>query len=190
MRGSWVAKRDGSGKTRIVSNAPISNALQLDPKQSTDASQTHSALVISSANFDDIDATIDLQTVKQLRSGSSPYPCETGWILWHYTDDNHFYYFAPKTNGWELGKEDPSAPTARRYLATGTSPAFPVGTLQKIRIVQNGNAITVYDNGLKIVSVTDAKSPYTSGRFGLYCEDSEADFGSLKLTTSAGTTTI
>lgn len=164
--------------------------MQLAPKAATQANETLSALVTSSANFDDFDVSIDLQTIKQLRNGSAPYPSDAGWLLWHYTDEKHFYYFAPKTDGWELGKEDPSAPAGRRYLATGASPAFPVGTLQTIRVVQSGNAITVYDNGLKIVSVTDAKSPYTSGRFGLYAQDSEADFGSLKLTTPEGTTTL
>lgn len=187
--GAWLAERDGGGKTRVVPNAAMTNALQLDPKPVRGSADTQSALVLSSSNVDDVDATIEMQTIKQLRKGSSPHPWETGRILWHYTDEQHFYYFAPKTNGWELGKEDSSATGGRRVLAAGTSPAFPIGTLQKIRIVQNGSVITIYDNRLKITSVNDTK-PYESGRFGLYSQDAEADFGSLAITTAAGTTTI
>jgi Domain of Unknown Function (DUF1080) len=185
--GSWRAHSNGDGTIAVVSNETISNALRIEPKTSKRSSDTHAALVTTAANFDDFDVTLELQTIKQLRTGSAPNPHEVGWFLWHYTDDEHFYYFAPKTNGWELGKAESDG---RHALASGTSPTFPIGTLQKIRVVQNGDAITVYDNGLKIVSFTDTQSAYASGRFGLYCEDSEVHFGSLKLTTSGGTQTL
>ena len=188
--GGWQAQFNGSGTIRVVANEDISNALELDPKVSTSAKDTHAALVTTTANFDDFDVTVNLQTVKQLRAHSSPKQSEVGSFLWHYTDDQHYYFFVPKTKGWELGKKDPAYPGGQRILASGSSPAFPIGTLQKIRVVQSGDAITVYDNGLKIVSFTDTQSSYESGRFGLYSADSQAHFGSLNLTTSAGTQVI
>lgn len=188
--GSWRAHSNGDGTITVVSNETISNALRIAPKTSKNRNETHAGLVTTTANFDDFDVTVDLQTVKQLRTGSAPNAREAGWFLWHYTDDRHFYYFAPKTNGWELGKADPEYAGGLQVLASGTSPTFPIGTLQKIRVVQSGDAITVYDNGLKIVSFTDKDAPYSSGRFGLYSKDAEAHFGSLQLTTSAGAETL
>ncbi len=63
----------------------------------------------------------------QLSKNSPPNAWEVGWILWHYTDDTHFYSFTLQTNGWVLGKEDPSYPGTQRFLATGSSPKATIG---------------------------------------------------------------
>ena len=76
------------------------------------------------SEFTDIDMTTTLGTVRQVRNGPAN-PWEVAWLLWHYTDDQHFYSIVLKPNGWELGKEDPAYPGAQRFLATGApSPRF------------------------------------------------------------------
>ncbi|HEY2231990.1 MAG TPA: family 16 glycoside hydrolase [Candidatus Angelobacter sp.] len=120
---------------------------------------------------------MSLNTVAQLRQGSAPNPWEVGWVLWHYTDNTHFYYFAPKTNGWELGKEDPAYSGSQRFLATGSSPTFSIGSWHNITIMQTAqNTITVYADGNLITTFTDTERPYTSGRIGLYDEDAHVEF--------------
>jgi len=104
---------------------------------------------------------------------------EVGWVLWHYTDSSHFYYFIPKPNGWELGKEDPAFPGAQRFLATGVTRMFPVGNWYTVRVRQVSNTITVWVNGVQVVSFTDTLGPYLSGSVGLYNEDSQVRFDSL-----------
>src|SRR5438034_1168735 len=82
------------------------------------------ALVLSRDTWRDLVAEIRLRTDRQLRR-PDPNPWEVGWILWHYTSDQRFYYIALKPNGWELGKADPGYPGDQRFLATAPHPVFP-----------------------------------------------------------------
>ena len=82
-------------------------ALAEQPKTSRWSGEAHSALVTSLKTFGDMEVTLKVKTAKQLRT-PRPNSWEMGWVLWHYTDNLHFYYLMLKTNGWELGKEDPS----------------------------------------------------------------------------------
>src|SRR4051794_14672991 len=164
--GGWTSVYNGYGLNNIELDG--TKVLSESPKVSTSSGQTHASLVVTSNPFGDFDATVRTKTVKQLRIGSSPKPWEVGWVLWHHTDDTHFYSFVPKPNGWELGKEDPAYPGAQRYLATGSSPTFPVGQWYTVRILQVGTTMTVWVNGVKIVSFTDAERPYATGHLGLY----------------------
>jgi hypothetical protein len=109
--------------------------------------------------------TANILTRHQLRT-PVPNPWEVAWVLWHYTDDTHFYYLALKPNGWELGKEDPAYPGAQRYLATGSDRKFPIGSWYSTTIVQRGAVITF----------TDGQRPYRSGHAGLYNEDADVRF--------------
>ena len=113
---------------------------------------------------------------KQLRTGSTPNAWEVGWVLWHYTDDTHFYYLALKPDGWELGKEDPAYPGAQRFLRTASSPTFTVGSWHKVTVQQVANVITVSADGVALGSFTDLERPYLSGRLGLYTEDAQVHF--------------
>ncbi|EQD59984.1 lipoprotein, partial [mine drainage metagenome] len=108
--------------------------------------------------------------------GTAPNPWEVGWVLFHYTDNTHFYYFIAKPTGWELGKEDPSYPGNQRFMATGSTP-FPIGTNYHIFITMHGSTISVTVNGNLIVTYTDTQHPYASGSFGLYDEDSSTVYG-------------
>ncbi|TMK89115.1 MAG: DUF1080 domain-containing protein [Actinobacteria bacterium] len=172
--GNWNAVYNGYGVTRVVSERGNS-VLQEKPKSSTSAGETHAGLVRTLAPFGDSDTTVLMKTVSQLRT-PTPNAWEVGWVLWHYTDDSHFYYFVPKPNGWELGKEDPAYPGAQRFLATGSNPTFPVGRWYTVRIRQVSNAITVWVNGAQVASFTDTQGPYLSGSLGLYNEDSQVRF--------------
>jgi hypothetical protein len=94
-----------------------------------------------------------------------------GWLVWHYVDDEHFYYFIPKPNGWELGKRDPAYRGGQRFLATGAAPQFPVGQWHDVTVTQSGATITVRVNGRELVTYTDRESAYTRGHVGIYSED-------------------
>src|SRR3954454_23833108 len=145
--GGWQAVYNGYGSTKVVADAGrASNVLQEKPKSSTSPGETHAGLVRTTASYGDSDTTVLMKTVSQLRT-PTPNAWEVGWVLWHYTDDTHFYYFAPKPNGWELGKEDPAYPGAQRYLATGSNRTFPVGGWYAVRGRQVSNVITVWVNG-------------------------------------------
>jgi hypothetical protein len=126
-----------------------------------------------------MDATVVATTVSQLRQGSPPNSWEVAWVFWHYTDNTHFYSLMLKSNGWELGKEDPAFPGAQRFLATGSTPVFPIGVPYTVRVVQVQGQMVVYVNGVSLTSFTDTQTPYLSGSIGLYCEDAHVTFGNV-----------
>jgi hypothetical protein len=43
-------------------------------------------------------------TERRLR-GDRANPWDAAWLVWRYTDDQHFYYLVLKPDGFELGKE-------------------------------------------------------------------------------------
>jgi hypothetical protein len=155
--------------------------LSLAPQAATSPSATHASLVRSASTFSDFDATVQVRTVQQLRSGSAPNPWEVGWVLWHYSDNTHFYSFIAKPNGWELGKEDPAYPGAQRFLAAGSAPTFPVGAWNTVRIRQVGTSMTVWVNGTQVAGFTDTERPYAGGALGLYTEDAVVHFDNVDL---------
>lgn len=175
--GSWLARFNGYGTTQTVSGT-TSSQLQLSPAAALTSAQTHASLVTTVRTFSDFDATVSMRTVAQLRA-SAPQPWEAAWFLWHVADDRHFYYLILKPNGWELGKEDPAYPDAQRFLATGSRPAFPVGSVNRVHVSQRGARIAISVNGAALTAFTDLERPYTTGSLGLYCEDSVAQFGSI-----------
>jgi len=170
----WHIAFDGYGhiSARTVGGAV---RLTLQPARAESPASTHAALVLSGSRWRDFTAEIRLRTNHQLRR-PRPNPWEVGWILWHYTDDQHFYYIIVKPNGWELGKEDPRYPGHQRFLATGTSPAFPLARWYTIRIQQRGEVIRVDVDGHYLVRFVDTRRPYLTGLIGLYVEDASATF--------------
>jgi hypothetical protein len=174
--GGWIPVFNGYGSIGVTADPGVGNVLTLSPEVSTAPSLTHSALVTAAASQRDLNFSVQVQTVRQLRQGSAPNPWEVGWVFWHYTDNTHFYYFILKPNGWELGKEDPSYPGNQRFLATGSSPALAVGSWHSIDVQQVGATMTVSVDGNPVVTFTDTQNPYTSGSVGLYCEDSVVNF--------------
>jgi hypothetical protein len=180
--GAWRFVYDGYGCSGVVSTDG-NEMLFGKPAAATAAGETHGTLVVGPSSVGDFSLTLSTTTARQLRTGSAPNPWEVSWVLWHFTDNAHFYYFVAKPNGWELGKEDPAYPGGQRFLATGSSPAFPIGSWYRITVSQAGQTIRVFVNDLLIVSVDDRERPYTSGRIGLYSEDAEVYFDNVSLTT-------
>jgi hypothetical protein len=170
---AWRVAYDGYG--HVTASAQQGAALTLIPGRPRSAADTHAALVLSRRSWKDLMVTVRVRTNSQLRH-PRPRPWEVGWLLWHYTGDRRFYYVALKSNGWELGKEDPAYPGSQRFLATGTRPAFPPGRWFTIRVWQRGNAIAVDVDGRRLVRCTDRQHPYRAGQVGLYSEDASATF--------------
>jgi hypothetical protein len=105
------------------------------------------------------------------------------WVLWRYTDNEHFYSFIVKPDGWELAKEDAAYPGKQRFLAYSYTRRFPIGPTYEIRIRHVGAAITVWVNGQQIVAFTDRERPYHGGSVALYTEDATALFQPVVLRT-------
>lgn len=169
--GPWKVAFTGYGcvKTTTDSAGPL---LQEEPMPSTTPAETHASMVLGPQFSGPINYALTMKTVAHTRVNSTPNPWEVAWVAWNYTDDTHFYYLALKTNGWELGKEDPAYPGAQRFLATGSSPAFPIGNWYDVRIVQDAsNKISVFVGGQLLTTFTDTERPYTSGRIAFYNED-------------------
>jgi len=182
--GLWQFVYNGYGCNAFVS-ADLNTMLFQQPKASASPGETHAALVVGPAIAGDFVLQVSAATTHQLRMNSAPNPWEVAWILWHYSDDSHFYYFAAKPNGWELGKEDPAYPGRQRFLASGSAPLFPIGPWYRIRVAQSRAVISVFVNDLLIVTVNDGERPYTSGRIGLYSEDAEAYFDNIAISTES-----
>jgi hypothetical protein len=174
--GRWRSVFTGFGETAILKD--ITRVLNLAPRAARSVGETHSALVTSIPTFNDLDFTIRLKTVRQLRN-PAPRPWEVAWLLWHFSDNEHFYYLALKPNGWELGKEDPAYEGSQRFLATGSSPVFPVGRWYSVRVKQSGPVVEILVDGKRLVKFTDGENPYSSGQIGLYTEDAEVRFDDI-----------
>jgi len=176
-RGAWEVIFDGYGWVGIRPESPRS--LTLMPGTATRPDETHASLVVSKREHSDFTLTASAVTARQLRVGSELNPWETAWLVWHYADNTHFYYLALKTNGWELGKADPSYRGAQRFLATGSTPRARIGDKSHVRISQRGTTSTVWIDNERVASVTDEERPYLGGRLGFYTEDAEVRFSDV-----------
>ena len=191
---------NGYGSACIVTGSNGRNQLDLQPQPSASPWEAHAALTATTSVFNSragYTLTVTSRTVRQLRTGSAPNPWEVGWVLWNYTDNDHFYNVVLKPNGWEVDKEyvDSNGNQAQQFLVSGTSPTFPVGSAQDVVVVQTvtggvptflvqanvGGSLqtlaTVTDNGTSV-----SGPPYLSGRVGLYAEESEVQIASVRVT--------
>jgi hypothetical protein len=178
--GPWQVNYAGFGSVQVTT-LESGSGLELAPAVSKSPDETHACLVTGHKSCGDIEFEVTVHTHEQLRTGSPPNEWEVGWVCWNYTDDQHFYYFHVKHCGWELGKEDPRYPGAQRFLATGTSPCYPIGQPYRIRIIQRGATIEAYVDGEKIAEFTDEQEPYLAGKIGMYCEDSRVGFSGVEV---------
>lgn len=179
VHGELKSQFNGYGSVGVVKSG--GKVLSLQPKKATQPSVTHAALVTSTEKYKDIELTVRQKTVRQLRDGSAPNTWETAWTVWHYSDNTHFYYLILKPNGWELGKADPKYPGAQRFLATGSSTKYPVGSWNTVTIHQEGNAIDVTVDGKHLTHFVDNERPYTGGSVGMYTEDARVYFDDLSV---------
>ncbi|WP_144069949.1 calcium-binding protein [Nonomuraea indica] len=153
---------------------------RLSPRQARAPAETHAALALTTGRYADVRIRVRARTLQQLRR-PAPNPWEVAWVVWHYTDDNHFYYLVPKPNGWELGKVTPGYPGNQRYLATGEG-SFDIGAWHAIEVHQVGDVITAGVDGRHLVRFRDRERPYRGGHAGLYNEDATTDFTDLHVT--------
>jgi hypothetical protein len=170
--GPWRVKYTGYGQ--ITSAGVKSPYLSMAVAAATSADETHGGLVTTREQFTGLDVTTRMWTIEQLRPVGNTW--EVPWLVWHYTDDEHFYYLVLKPNGWELGKEDPAYPGAQRFLATSSMPSFPVGDKHTVRVRHVGNEITVWGDGTLLTTYVDLERPYRRGSVGLYTEDAHVGF--------------
>ncbi len=178
----WFVKFAGFGLVGIESDTS-NKWLRLSPQAVDSPGLTKASLVTGPAYQGPISFQSKLLTVKQLRTGSDPNSWEVAWVVWNYTDNDHFYYFIPKPNGWELGKRDPLYPGGQRFLATGESPLFPIGQWYTVKIEQDAaNTITVSVNGSNVSTFTDTERPYGMGNIAFYTEDSEINVDDVSVT--------
>lgn len=148
-----------------------SQLLTLAPAIAGRPDETHSALIVSRESFQgSVHFEGSVCTLEQLRVGPAN-PWETAWLVWNYGDNDHFYYFAMKPNGWELGKRDPDYLGGQRFLATSTDITFEVGKWNRFVITQDGDRIVISVDGVELVHFQDLERPYLGGRVGLYTED-------------------
>lgn len=180
--GEWKVDYSGYGCVKIESDG-TTNWLHQAPKASASLSETHASLVTGKAYSGPLTVESSFNTAQQLRTGSSANAWEVAWLIWNFTDNEHFYYFIPKPNGWELGKRDPAYPGGQRFLATGSTPIFSLLDRHTVKIVQDStNKITVTANGQVLTTFQDTERPYSAGKIGLYNEDAHVHFYDVKAT--------
>jgi len=177
--GTWELVYDGFGLAQGTQDAE-GWRYRLAPRAVDRADQTSAALAVSAQDLGDVAVSARMRTLDQLRRpGANPW--EVAWLLWHYTDDKHFYYIALKPNGWELGKAHPDYPGAQRFLATGSTPAFPVNHWYAVQIRQIGDRTQVSVDGAPLVDFRDDNRPYLRGAVGLYTEDAAVEFSHVHI---------
>ena len=172
VHGAWRSVYDGYGE-----NSGHDGTLTIAPQASRLPDETHAGLIVSTAVYGDMVFSARMRAVAQLRT-PKPNPWEVPWLLWSYTDPEHFYYVTLKPNGWELGKRDPAYPGGQRFLATGPA-RFPVGRWYQVLVTQRGAAFSVQVGGRELTSYTDTERPYGRGGVGVYTEDARGEFRDL-----------
>lgn len=196
VNGNWLSDYNGYGTNTIATDG--SKVMSLSPKASTSPDLTHGGLVTTTKSFGDIDLTLRMKTVKQLRT-PTPNPWETAWVIWNYEREGRFSYLALKTNGWEFGKSDntpldPAGPActwpsyqnckypgAQRFIATASSPTYPAGSWNTVRVRQVGAQVELWANGVLLTKFVDTENVLTSGKVGLYTEDAQVHFDDVKV---------
>ncbi len=176
--GPWLAVFDGQGRTTYDDGV-----ITLSPEVATSPDRTHAGLVVSMRQYGSVDYAVSMHTVRQLRQ-TRPNPWEAGWVVWHYSSNDRFYYFTLKPNGWELGKADPRFPGSQRFLATGEQPSG-IDDRRRVRVRQVGNDIDVWVDDLPVVRFSDLEDPYLSGSVGIYAEDAEVRFDDFAVRAAA-----
>lgn len=181
--GDWRVVFAGYGT--VGSYTTDDQALYLAPMAVSDANATSAALAVSTQDFTagNLQVSSRMTTTQQLRQNSAANAWEVPWLVWDYSDNEHFYYAVAKPNGWELGKRDPAYPGGQRFLATGSNPAVSVGQAADLNVVrQAGNGVstmTLTINNSVVAQFNDRERPYTSGNVGAYTEDAAVVFANV-----------
>jgi 1,2-diacylglycerol 3-beta-glucosyltransferase len=188
-RGSspWLTAFDGYGYVSVTGSGAATQ-ITLAPARTHKPEVTHAALVITKKWHGDFAATLRVRTLQQLREGKAgqPHPWEVAWVVWHYSSNQRFYALTLEQDAWVLSKQDPAYPGGERFLASGSTPRFRIGTWHSVGIVQIGNQLEVSADGHLLTRFTDTQRPYLNGAFGTYSEDAFAQFDHIQLHAVAG----
>lgn len=168
--GDWTVRYTGYGEVTSQDGR-----ITLEPQAAADHDITHGGLVHTTGQCRDADFSMTLNTETQVRQ-DSPNTWEVGWVLWNFTSDTQFYAVALKPNGWEISKQDPDYPGNQRFLATGDTPAFPIGQDYTVTVTQDDGSMTVSVDGQELDTIIDEETPYREGSIGLYTEDARVHF--------------
>jgi hypothetical protein len=181
----WIDAWNGGGFGGIVTAAGHGRVLQLAPEFTTNA-DTHSGLVLSDGVFGHSDSSVQMRTLRKVKS--KPNPWEVGWLLVDYHRDscgnNVFYYLILKDGaGWELGKTYSDGKCGFRQQFLGTGPgAFALGVWYTPRIRISGGELSAYDGGDLLGTAVDSGvngGRYVTGRVGFYTEDAVVQFDAV-----------
>lgn len=160
------------------------------PRTANRRNRTYASLVQTTEQFSDFELTVDVRTIRPLRTGDKPNNWETAWIIWNRIDLCHGYAFFQKYIGSQLEKKDsplgyPDCDPAQEYLATLNSPSVVLDMYSEWRIrVTDTNTgkphIQVDVDGTRIIDMVDIKENSNimkqGGYIGLYNEDAEVSF--------------
>ena len=182
--GAWYSLHNGFGRTQVEWSG-ATRIVTLTTRAPEGEVDTYSSLVHTRRSFGDIDFTVSLRTVAQLRRPAAN-PWEVAWVLWRYSDNQHFYSFIVKPNGWELAKQDVVYRGSQRFLAYSYERSYPIGRTYEIRVQHIGDTITVWVDDVRIVRFTDRERPYRSGSIALYAEDSSVWYSPVALRSGRG----
>ena len=186
--GAWKVAFAGYGNVEIIDNGGGNQALQLKPMARSGETETSSAMVLGTVQTgDEFTYSGTIATPEQLRQGATPNAWETAWLVWNHSDNDHYYYFVARANGWELGKRDPAYSGGQRFMATG-SESWPLAEPKNFVVTKSGNTVEISINGKVITTFTDDENPYTGGTIGLYTEDARIVADDINLTATANIT--
>jgi len=179
---AWLTAFNGYGFVSVTGSGAATE-IGLAPARTQSPQVTHAALVVSRKWSGDFAATLRVRTLMQLRTGRAgqPHPWEVAWVVWHYSSNQRFYALTLEQDGWVLSKQDPSYPGGERFLDSGRTPRFPVGTWHTVGVVQVGNQLDVSADGHLLTRFTDTQRPYLNGAFGTYTEDAISEFDHIQL---------
>ncbi len=160
----------------------------LEPKASTQANETHAALVLAKLTekcpIQNFILNINASTVSQLRS-PTPNAWEVFWIFFNYRTTSHgkeTNYFILKPNGIELGKA--FAELGQTFLYTDSNPILHIGETYHYKIEKRENEVWVYINDVLALDPQGQENDAIylhPGSIGLYTEDAKVKIYSVNL---------
>src|ERR1035438_244230 len=188
----WGSVADG-GCTEITNDGAVTGVLQLQPAVATSSGVTHSSLTTGPQNGSSAaTAQVQMRTVAQLRTGSTPNNWETGWVFWDFSYPGSLtncYYYTIKETGTEFGRLNAGVQSILATTGTNYNPAL----WHTVKVVVSGTTHSIYvdGSGTADISYTDSSgSALSSGAVACYCEDSRVNFANWSLVTDRKSTRL
>lgn len=173
--GPWRQVFGGYGCVSVVEVDGVP-CLSLKPK-AAEGEDTHSALVVGPSYSDRLEFEVGMWTAEQLRA--MPNDWEVAWLVWGYTDPDHFFYFLLKPTGVELGLRDPSGEGGQIFIDTQPDPTLNLGERYEVRVAHEGETVQIWLDDELVIDKTDPRLAFRTGAVGFYAEDAHALFDSV-----------